>query len=211
MMKVPVSTSISADGDGGLEYFEREIGLDVEISMMFVDLRRVSHLMEENDNGTLKIDKSELRRAIVDAEMAVDKLVRGGRYDLRTVKGVHSNSGCCILAGCLYVYYFLRRIPATSALYDYMVRLLKEDFETVAGTFRQVFPKEVLFWILFVGALSAMCREEEAWFKKELAMTRHALSIATWEVAKFILKKFAWVEDGFEDVAKKLFNSLERL
>jgi len=25
------------------------------------------------------------------------------------------------------------------------------------------------------------------------------------------LKKFAWVEDWFEDVAKKLFNSLERL
>jgi hypothetical protein len=208
---MPVSTSYSTVSDGGLEYFEQEVGLDVEISMMFVNLRRVSHLMEENDNGTLKIEKAELRRAIVDTEMAVDKLLRGGRYDLRTVKGIHSNSGCCVIAGCLYVYYFLRRIPVTSALYNYMVRLLKEDFENVAGTFRQVFPKEVLFWVLFVGAASATCREEEAWFKKELAMTRQGLSITTWEVAKFILKKFAWVEDWYEDVVKELFNSLEGL
>jgi hypothetical protein len=48
----------------------------------------------------------------------------------------------------------------------------------------------------------------ESWFKQELAVSRKELRITTWEVAKFVLKKFAWVEDWNEEVGKDLFNGL---
>jgi hypothetical protein len=89
-----------------------------------------------------------------------------------------------------------------------MVRLLKQDIENVADTVRQVFPREVLFWVFFVGRSVAKGRREESYFEQQLAVSRQDLLIATWEVAKFVLKKFAWVEGWNEEVDAELFNGL---
>jgi hypothetical protein len=207
-MKVPVSTSI--DAGRTFEYIEKELGLDPEVASMFVELHCISYLVEQNDNGTLALEKRDLHRSIYEAEKSVDTLMRGG-YEARTVNGVQSHSGCCCLAAYLYVYRSLRRLPFSSTVYDYMVGLLKQDIESVAGTIRQVFPREVLFWIFFVGASTGKGRPEESYFKQELAVSRQALRITTWEVAKFVLKKFAWVEGWNEEVDEELFNGLHLL
>lgn len=208
-MKVPVSTATVAGGN--LDYIEKELGLDSEISSMFVELHCVSYLMEQNDNGTLQLEKVDLHRSIYETENSVDTLMRVGVYDARTVNGVQTNSGCCTIAAYIYVYRSLRRIPYSSTLYDYMVRILKEDIDNVSGTVREVFPKEVLFWVFFVGASAGKGRPEESYFRKVLAVSRQVLSITTWEVAKFVLKKFAWVEGWNEEVDKELFNGLQEL
>ena len=210
-MKVAVSTSTHAGGNLG--YIEKELGVDPEISSMFVELHCVSYLMEQNDNGTYALAKTDLHRSIYDAEKSVDELLRGGNYEARTVHGVQSNSGCCAISASIYVYRSLRRIPFSSTVYDYLVHLLKQDFEKVevARTYRQVFPRELLFWIFFVAASSGQGRPEESFFKKELLVSRQALRISTWEVAKFVLKKFAWVEGWNESMDEALFNSLREL
>jgi hypothetical protein len=164
-MKVPVSTSI--DARQTLNYIEKELGLDSEVSSMFVELHCVSYLVEQNDNGTLALEKADLHRSIYEAEKLVDSLMRVGRYEARTVHGSQSNSVCCLIAAYIYVYRSLRRIPFSSTAYDYMVGLLKEDVEKVAGTIRQVFPREVLFWVFFVGASTGKGRSEEVYFKRE--------------------------------------------
>jgi hypothetical protein len=204
--KVPVSTLAGAGGN--LNYIEQELGLDPEAASIFVELHRVSYLMEQNDNGTFTLEKDDLYRSIFEAEKSVDTLLRGGSCTARTVNSVLSNSGCCVIAANIYVYRSLRRIPLTSTLYDYMVRLLKQDIENVADTVRQVFPREVLFWVFFVGGSAAKGRREESYFKQQLAVSRQDLLIATWEVAKFVLKKFAWVEGWNEEVDAELFNGL---
>jgi hypothetical protein len=168
-------------------------------------------LMEQNDNGTLQLEKADLHRSIYETENSVDTLMRVGVYEARTVHGVQTNSGCCTIAAYIYVYRSLRRIPYSSAVYDYMVRILKEDFENVSGTVREVFPKEVLFWVFFVGASAGKGRPEESYFRNALAVSRQVLSITTWEVAKFVLKKFAWIEGWNEEVDKELFNGLQEL
>jgi hypothetical protein len=96
-------------------------------------------------------------------------------------------------------------------VYDYLVHLLKQDFGNVARTYRQVFPRGVLFWIFFVAASSAEGRPEEWFFRQELAVSRQALRISTWEVAKFVLKKFAWVEGWNEIADEALFNGVREL
>ncbi|KAE9374620.1 hypothetical protein N431DRAFT_543892 [Stipitochalara longipes BDJ] len=208
-IKIPVSSSTSAEEH--LRYIEQELCLDPEVSSMFVALHCVSFLVEQNDNGALTLEKADLHRSIYDVEKSVDTLMRGGQYEARTVRGVQSNSGCCLIAADIYVYRSLRRIPLTSTLYDYMVRLLKEDIENVASTIRQVFPREVLFWVFFVGAAAAKERPEEAFFQQALAVSRQALMINTWEVAKFVLKKFAWVEGWNEQIDEELFNRLMQM
>jgi hypothetical protein len=191
-----------------LNYIKQELGLDPEVSSMFVELHCVSYLVEQDDNGTFTLEKADLHRSIYEAEKSVDTLLRGGQYEARTVHGVVSNSGCCIIAAYIYVYRSLRRIPLASTLYDYMVRLLRQDIESVADTVRQLFPMEVLFWVFFVGASAGKGRPEEFYFKHELMVSRQALMINTWEVAKFVLKKFAWVEGRNEEGDKDLFNGL---
>jgi hypothetical protein len=204
-----VSTSIGAGGN--LSYIEKELGLDPELSSMFVELHCVSYLVEQNDNGTFSLEKEDLHRSIYEAEKSVDTLLRGGSCTARTINGVLLNSGCCVIAAYIYVYRSLRRIPLTSTLYDYMVRLLKQDIESVAGTVRQIYPREVLLWIFFIGVSAGQGRREESYFKQELAASRQALMITTWEVAKFVLKKFAWVEGWNEEADKEMFNGLTRL
>jgi len=203
-----VSTSTAG---GNLNYIQKELGLDPEVSSMFMELHYVSYLMEQNDSGTLTLEKADLHRSIFEAEKSVDMLVRGGQYAARTINGVPSNSASCVIAAYIFVYRSLRRIPFASTLYDYMVRLLKEDIENVAGTVRQVFPSEVLFWIFFVGASAGKDRPEESYFKKQLAVSQQALMINTWEVAKFVLKKFAWVEGWNEEFDRELFNGLKEV
>jgi hypothetical protein len=208
-MKVPVSTSTGAGGN--LNYIEQELGLDPEASSMFVELHGVSYLMEQYDNGTFTLEKKDLHRSIYEAEKSVDMLLRGGPCTARIVKGMLSNSGCCVIAAYIYVYRSLRRIPLTSTLYDDMVKILKQDIESVASTVRQIFPREMLFWIFFVGASAAKGRPEESYFKMQLGVSRQALLITTWEVAKFVLKKFAWVEGWNEEMDAELFNGLTLL
>ena len=207
-MRVPVSNLIRAGGN--LNYIQRELGLDPEASSMFAELHCVSYLVEQNDNGTFTLEKHHLHRSIYEAEKSVDTLLRGGSCTARTINSVPLNSGCCVIAAYIYVYRSLRRIPLTSTLYDSMVRLLKQDIENVAGTVRQIFPREVLFWVFFVGASAAEGRREESYFKQQLAVSRQALLITTWEVGKFVLKKIAWVEGWNEEVDAELFNGLTR-
>lgn len=203
--------STSTDAGGNSSYIEKELGLDPEISSMFVELHCVSYLMEQNDNGTYALAKDDLHRSIYQAEKSVDTLMRGGNYEARTVHGVLSNSGCCAIAAYIYVYRSLRRIPFSSTVYNYFVHLLKQDLERTAGSFRQVLPRELLFWIFFVAASSGKGRPEESFFQKELSVSRQALRISTWEVAKFVLKKFAWIDGWNEWADEALFNGLEPL
>lgn len=202
--------STLASSGRNLNYIKQELGLDPEVSSMFVELHCVSYLVEENEKGTYTLEKADLHRSIYEAEESVDTLLRGGQYEARTVHGVASNSGCCVIAAYIYVYRFLRRIPLASTLYDYMVRLLRQDMESDADTVRKVFPREVLFWVFFIGASAGKGRPEELYFKHELAVSRQALMINTWEVAKFVLKKFAWVEGWNEEDDADLFNGLLR-
>ncbi|PMD43504.1 hypothetical protein L207DRAFT_299209 [Hyaloscypha variabilis F] len=203
--KVPISSATGVEAH--VRYIEQELGLDHEVSNMFGTLHRVSFLVEQNDSGALELEKADIHRSIYEVERSVDTLMRAGQYEARTVKGVPSNSACCIIAANIYVYRYLRRIPSTSTLYDYMVGLLRQDMESVASTVRRVFPREVLFWVYFVGTSASKGRPEEAYFQRELVVSRQVLMVKTWEVAKFVLKKFAWVEGWNEAVDEELFRA----
>lgn len=63
----------------------------------------------------------------------------------------------------------------------------------------------------FVGASVAKGRPQFSSFQRALAVSRQALMINTWEVAKFVLKKFAWVEGWNEQADEELFNGLRSL
>jgi hypothetical protein len=87
--------------------------------------------MEQNDNGTLQLEKVDLLRSIYETENSVDTLMRVGVYEARTVHGVQTNSGCCTIAAYIYVPF-----SAQDSIFQHIVRLHGADIE---GGYRKCF------------------------------------------------------------------------
>jgi hypothetical protein len=174
------------------EFIEEVIGLDPEMVKMFSDLHWLSYLVALHDKGTLVMPSSTLNHSISECENFVDTVMRAGRYSDRTVKGVSSESGCCVIAGYIYVYLFLRRIPSSSRIFSYMLALMKQEWKRAGAFIREIFPPGLLLWVLFVGRC-ASSEQLESWFKEELVLSKDVLNLESWMEARGVLEQFAWV------------------
>jgi hypothetical protein len=189
------------------EFIEEVIGLDPEMVKMFSDLHWMSYLVGLHDKGSLVMPSSKLNQRICECENFVDTVTRAGRHSDRTVKGVSTQSGCCVMAGYIYVYLFLRRIPNSSSIFSYMLTLMKQEWKRAGAFIREIFPPDLLLWVLFVGRC-ASSKQLEPWFRVELVLCKNVLNLKSWMEARGVLEQYAWVTGWHEETFEVLWDEL---
>jgi hypothetical protein len=188
-------------------FIEEVIGLDSEMVKMFSDLHWLSYLVALHDKGTLVMPNSKLNQSISECENFVDTVTRAGRHRDRTIKGVSIQSGCCVTAGYIYVYLFLRRIPNSSSIFSYMLTLMKQEWKRAGAFIREIFPPDLLFWVLFIGRC-ASSKQLERWFKVELILSKNVLNLKSWMEVRGVLEQFAWVSGWHEETYVDFWDEL---
>jgi hypothetical protein len=112
-----------------------------------------------------------------------------------------------VIAGYIYVYLFLRRIPSSSRIFSYMLALMKQEWKRAGSFIREIFPPGLLFWILFVGRC-ASAEQLGPWFKEELILSKEVLNLKCWMEAKRVLEQFAWVGGWNEEMYEVFWDEL---
>ena len=187
---------------------------DLETMEMFRNLHNLSGQITASLNGTLVLNEAELLEHVCKAERHIESLIhdRGDRRGATTTSDDESTIiqvRSAALAGAIYLYLFLRGISVDSSIFDWMVALLKEDFQSFDSVIGRLYPEEILFWILFVGRAAAVGRNERYWFCARLDVSRRDLMLSSWEEAKSVLGRFAWIEGPADSEYKELWEELD--
>jgi hypothetical protein len=195
-------------------------GIDWETTKMFRDLQHLSGQLAAKDSGTFVGDQAELIDSICTAEKHIDSLVheRIERIDpsehnpefapLILEYGNPIPVRACALSATIYVYLFLRRIPILSPVFDCMVEQVREDFGRTETIVHQLYPPELLFWLLFVAGSASLRRHERSWFRGKLARYRDILKLRRWNAARKLLEKQAWLETPGEFLGRALWEEM---
>lgn len=190
---------------------------------MFHDLQYLSAQVAAYESGVVIDDPFELRDSMCSTEKLIDSLIheRIERIDTSNhhidfaapvlEKGHAVPVGACCRSAVIYVYLFLRRIPIHSPVFDWMVDMIQQDFERTESYIREVYPPELLFWLLFVAGTASLGRSERSWFRIKLAKYRNFLKLDSWRAATEVLEKMAWLETPGETLGQSLWEELEGL
>ena len=198
-------------------------GVDGEVAQMFHDLQHISEQIAANDRGKLVGDRLEHMESICAAEKNIDLLIHDRIEQVDTnehrrefaatvlEKGNTIPTGACARSATIFVYLFLRRVPTHSPVFDWMVKLMQQDFERTEKCIRDFYPPELLFWMLFVAGTVSLAMPERSWFRKKLVEYRDILRLHSWYSAKLVLEKLAWLETPGESLGGFLWEELENL
>ncbi len=196
LSSIPVVTETPSPGTEepeilhDLEFFQ-SFTLDSSTTKMFQDLNRLS---DESSKIVDRLPQSLLNDQIGIVEKFIDSLVHFTlRFQGTTIDGKQTNSSFCILAGYIYLYIFLRKIPAESSIYMWMTTLLRQDFNRLDPQVLGYFPSELLFWVLFVGGLVASNKNDQDWFTEKLGEVSKKLELKSLRDVRKCLKKLSWV------------------
>lgn len=148
-------------------------------------------------------ENSIRNRAINQTEAIIDELMRNRQSSV-----LPSRSGICIQAGYVYLHLFLRRDELRGTSFDCFANQLKEELEKFQDAWRETFPPEFLFWLLFVGATAAIGRPESQWFMEDLYLSRERLMLKSWGEAKKWLGGVAWIDRWNESAHMDIWTHL---
>ena len=194
---------------------------DREVAQMFHDLQYLSEQVAANDRAALAGDLVGLIENICTAEKNIAVLMhdRIEKVDIREhrvefaaavlKKGSTTPTGACARSGSIFVYMFLRRIPIHSPIFDWMVVLLQQDFERTEEIMRRLYPPELLLWILFIAGTASLGRPGRSGFRFKLIKCRSELNINSWNAAKLMLRKLAWLETPGDSLGGSSWEELE--
>jgi hypothetical protein len=199
---------------GSMPAFEDFKCPDMQTVEMFRNLHYLSGQVTVSMSRSNIQDDAKLMEKISKAEQYVELLIHygggtAGTIGLSSDNSSSTNVQSSALAGAIYVYLFLQHIPVDSPVFDWMVTLLKESFQWDESVIGQPYPAEVLFWILFVGRAAAVGRDERYWFCARLDMARRDLKLKSWDQAKGVLRRFAWIEGPGDPEFKELWEELD--
>ena len=113
-------------------------------------------------------------------------------------------------------------LACKSAALIYMKSLTREDpcnFEPIIDPLVAAIEKtrmnaanaRLLFWINFMGAMSAQRITKRIWFREQLALIREFLSIIDWSQAEKILQDISWVTKIHSEAGKHIWDVLENM
>jgi len=196
------------DGYSVHHYFlNNVIGLDPDIARIFTDLRRLSYQISDRNSGISEPDMTLYYQGVIDAEDHINLVKIGQKFSKRTTKCVFSARSSCALAGYIYLYLFLRRIPLDNSVYGWIVGMLQEDLIKTIHVVGEHFPSEMRFWLVWVGLCAAHGRDSQDWFEEEVTFSKYTLGLVSWENARRVLEKFAWIP-SHDDMSKNLWDNL---
>ncbi len=176
------------------------------------------------ESGTDFADETEVLSRLCAIEKFIDTFVHGRieranpheqrekNFSTSSNKSPDVSVRPCGIAGSVYIYLFLRKIPVTSPVYDWMVSLVQEEFERFSEeVLERMYPPEITFWMLFVAGVASFKRSERGWFVRKLVSVRDTLELKGWGEAKKLLGQLAWVEGAGEEHGKTLWNELDTI
>jgi hypothetical protein len=184
---------------------------DLQTIEMFRNLHYLSDQITISMSRNNVQNDAKLMENIFKAEQRIELVIHhgGGTTGLISDNSSITNVQSSALAGVIYVYLFLRDIPVDSSVFDWMVTLLKEGLQSDESVIGQIYPAEVLFWVLFVGRAAAVGRDERHWFCARLDVARRDLMLSSWEEAKGVLRRLAWIEGPGDSEFKELWEELD--
>jgi hypothetical protein len=188
---------------------------------MFLDLQYLSEQIAASDRRAFVGEPFELVDSVCTAEKQIDSLIHDRVEKIDTSehhiefaapvleKGNSIPVGACARSATIFVYLFLRRIPIHSPVFGWMIDMVRQDFERTEAYISQVYPPELLFWILFVAGTASLGRYERSWFLSKMTRYREFLKLKDWSAGKVVLEKLAWLETPGESLGVCLWEELE--
>lgn len=202
------SASLGHHNVADVTYYEMTNGLDAETSKMFLELRTLSYHIGAQQRHTTPINVGdrvgEVRRYIIDRLTAAEQDAIGWGSALSKIT-------TCYIAGSIYLHYLLLKVPRESAPVSQALSHLRQALETTKFYApHSSLPGPLLFWVLFVACAAAKDGPESWWFFKELADCNSELEIASWEEAKEMLWRFAWVPYVGDEIGEQVWVEIDR-
>lgn len=199
-----IETSTQAGTQKNPIFFDN-IELDPPTAQMFQDLHTLSRQLLTSTISKSLSTEPNFNDQVTKAEQHIDYLVHCPTTPGISINGVSTNSGSCLLAGYIYLYLFLKRIPLQNSVYEWMASLLKDEILEHEATMKENFPIELRFWVFFVGGFAAAGTKEGEWFRKELQILRIDSELGGWESASLALKNIVWIQREEDEAAKKFW------
>jgi hypothetical protein len=202
------SPSLGHHDVADVTYYEKTNGLDTETSKMFLELRTLSYHISAQQRHTAPINVGdrvgEVRRYIINRLTAAEQDAMRWGSSLSKVTS-------CYITGSIYLHYLLLKAPRESALVSQALSHLRQELETTKSNApHSSIPSQLLFWVLFVACAAAKGGPESWWFFNELADSNSELQIGSWEEAKEMLWRFAWVPYVGDEIGEEVWAELDR-
>ncbi|KAL2066123.1 hypothetical protein VTL71DRAFT_2194 [Oculimacula yallundae] len=116
---------------------------------------------------------------------------------------------CCRLTAFIYSVAVTFPIPNTRVVLRYYVGLLKAAIEDLeVESFEDGKVDEIMLWILMMGGIAALGKEEREWFVETLGILREKMEIS-WSEAIGIFEKFLWLNSACGAGGKRLWEDSE--
>lgn len=160
--------------------------------MMFTELNQLCTLMtslSESDYG--KDTLNSFNRKLDIAEQRMFRLTHCDAGDINSPRETFYKMRAYAIAGTTFLYLYLRNIPPSSTALDYFPSHLQDalsDGNVIDNA--EIFPPEVLLWVLFMGGIASEDRVQRPWFRERASKVCATLAVESWPVARQILMRF---------------------
>lgn len=192
--------------------FEAISGIDWAIAKMFFDLQHLSTELTANNGGIHLSNSSGMIDRMAAAQRHIDSLIHHRNDSTSTASSsgsesaripitssVSSNSNrSCAFAGLIYIHLFLLRTPVENPVLNWIIDMLKRDFETAKAVITELYTPELIFWILYIAYCGAAGRPGQSWFRSRINKYREDLHVQSWEDAESLLGRVCWIGSGSE-------------
>jgi hypothetical protein len=162
------------------------------IRMMFTELNQLCTLMasmSESDCG--KDTLNSFNKKLDIAEQRMFRLTHCDAGDVNSPRESLYKIRAYAIAGTTFLYLYLRNITPSSTALDYFPSHLQDslsDGNVIDNA--EVFPPEVLLWVLFMGGIASEDRVQRPWFRERASKVCATLAVESWPVARQILIRF---------------------
>ncbi|KAI8624431.1 hypothetical protein F5Y19DRAFT_314858 [Xylariaceae sp. FL1651] len=160
----------------------------VKLRDVIVDTLELSHILQEQENRTPKLDMLAFQSTIINLG-----------YQLIEIDLTHHSSDVSISIDNLV---HLALISFLITLWVGIGRKLisfpfvAESFRLAARTIRKEgqFRPGILLWVLFMGKLAVFTQDDDLWLIPTMKKLTAELELRTWHEAKQVLHQFPWVK-----------------
>lgn len=190
----------SCDTDNNIQQVLNRVGVsDREICNIFWDTTSVCCVLQRGQTKLDPLDFQEImisvlyRLSCARPPTADDPNTGDSHEELLHIGLLAFSSTCLFNVG-----------PNKKLPYESLERRFRDTLLQVASL-KQSSKHSLLFWLLFIGGISALRKTDEEWIKPQIQATATLLNIKSWESAKQHLSKYPWIDSWHDEPARGLW------
>ncbi|KAJ5492786.1 hypothetical protein N7539_001532 [Penicillium diatomitis] len=163
--------------------------------------------------GTTKEFDEETENYFNVEVLSIEYSLHADRYTATgQIKGDNSIEGCTRLAClCFHTMYMWGFYPLLAPLMPKPILALRAALEATIPTGLFALCRDLLIWLLFIGAASSQVMpQERAYFVEELAKAAKLYNVHTWQECRTILLGFFYVDRVLLVILRQVWHEVER-